>query len=136
MNQSKREVSTNIRLDDIDIKSPSLDLYADIAEEKAKVVASARGEFNKSTQLRRFYDEVLMWEQKSRRCSADEFNNFLPLIRMLKAKVAYAKGRNLVDENFFSLFSHCLSQVNDKDSLRSFKLFFEAFMGFYKVHGK
>ena len=67
----------------------------------------------------------------------------LPFIRMMNAKVAYAKGRNqkedkrdrtgLVDKNFVDLFSPCIKQVNSYKTLRNFKLFFEAFMGFYKV---
>lgn len=54
---------------------------------------------------------------------------------MLNAKAAYAKGRNHVTENFVRLISHCLNQVDDIETLRNFKLFFEAFLGFYKLHG-
>lgn len=76
-----------------------------------------------------------MWEQRTLRMSPEEFKEHLPLIRMLNAKVAYAKGRKLVDENFFTLMRHCLGQVEDYPSLRQCKLFLEAFMGFFKVYG-
>jgi CRISPR-associated protein Csm2 len=51
---------------------------------------------------------------------------------MLNAKAAYAKGRNLVDENFVSLLAHTLKEVEDAKTLTICKLFWEAFTGFYK----
>ena len=58
-----------------------------------------------------------------------------PFIKMMKAKVAHAKGRGHVDDNFEKLFSHLISQITDVDSLKHAKLFMEAFMGFYKALG-
>jgi CRISPR-associated protein Csm2 len=54
---------------------------------------------------------------------------------MLKAKVAYAKGRDKVDENFEKLLRHVVDEIKDADTLKRAKLFMEAFMAFYKVHG-
>ncbi|PWQ97650.1 type III-A CRISPR-associated protein Csm2 [Leucothrix pacifica] len=108
------------------------ELFDSIAERCAKSVAAAKSKHNKPTQLRRFYDEVVMWENKVN-TYPDKFSEYLPFIRMLNAKVAYAKGRDLVDDNYVTLLSHCLSQVNTAQDMRVFKLFIEAFMGFYKV---
>lgn len=110
------------------------ELFDTIAERCAKSVAgdNPRSQTNKPTQLRRFYDEVVMWENKVN-TYPDKFDQYLPFIRMLNAKVAYAKGRKLVDDNYVTLLSHCLSQVNTAQDMRVFKLFIEAFMGFYKV---
>jgi CRISPR-associated protein Csm2 len=112
----------------------SPELFDSIAERCAKAVAgdNPRSNTNKPTQLRRFYDEVVMWENKVT-TYPDKFDEYLPFIRMLNAKVAYAKGRKLVDENYAELLNHCLAQVKTSKDMRVFKLFIEAFMGFYKV---
>lgn len=118
------------------------ELFNGIAQRMAKLVAwsddgKPRQE-NKSTQLRRFYDEIVLWDTRVRQAEANKqatkFQEYLPFIRMLNAKAAYANGRKpkLVDENFVSLLQHTLMKVEDPDSLTTCKLFWEAFMGFYK----
>ena len=101
-----------------------------------RVATSLRGEgrepANKTAQVRQFYDELVMWEEKARQ-NPDRFEEFLPFIRMLNAKAAYAAGRRHVDSNFVDLIGHCVRQVESYETLRNFKLFFEAFLGFYKL---
>ncbi len=111
-------------------------LYDEVANATALCIANSDEirDANKSTQLRKYYDEFCMWEQKIKQ---DESNyvEYLPLIKMINAKVAYANGRKLVDRNFVDLMRHCLSQLTeDKESFKRCKYFFEAFMGFYKMH--
>ena len=109
-------------------------LFDEIADQTAKYIADIDKDKNKSTQLRKYYDELGMWEQKIKQNPAS-YSNYLPLIKMINAKVAYAKGRKLVTEEFVELMRHCLRQVNeDKETFINCKLFFEAFMGFYKVY--
>lgn len=107
------------------------DLFNGIASEAAEAIADTKRELNKPTQLRRFYDEIVMWESKAG-MNQNKFPEFLPFIRMINAKVAYALGRSLVHKNFVDLISHGLKQVETYQDLRHFKLFMEAFMGFYK----
>jgi CRISPR-associated protein Csm2 len=107
------------------------DLFNGVASEVAETIADTKKELNKPTQLRRFYDEIVMWESKAG-INRDKFSEYLPFIRMINAKVAYALGRGLVDKNFVDLIDHCLKQVETYQDLRHFKLFMEAFMGFYK----
>jgi len=111
-------------------------LFDEVANQSAQVI-SGGGNANKSTQLRKFYDEVVMWDQKTRQ-NPEKYTEYLPLVKMLNAKVAYAKGRKLVDDNFVTLMRHCISQLdeNDKQSLYTFKLFLEAVMGFHKMYAK
>ena len=118
------------------------ELFNRIASETAKTIAGNPSKHvNKSTQLRRFYDEIVMWEHKTmllanikdKAKQQDKFNEMLPFIKMLNAKAAYAEGRKLVDKNYVNLISHCLAQVEDQISMKHFKLFMEAFMGFYKL---
>jgi len=91
---------------------------------------------NKSSQLRRFYDELINWEtrisQQPLDQQAEKFAEFLPFIRMLNAKAAYAEGRKLVDGTFVALLQHTLAEVTSAQSLTTCKHFWEAFMGFYK----
>ncbi len=124
-------------LNAIQLIEPSADLYDTVAENTAKKLANHEGQLNKSTQIRRFYDELIMWQQKIRN-NTDAYDQFLPMIRMLNAKAAYALGRKLVDQNFVDLLKHCLVQLKPGQPavFDNFCLFMEAFMGFYKMHNK
>ena len=128
-----------ISVADVQLKNIPATLFSDIAENKARTVHEAgEGKKNKSTQLRRFYDELVMWYERVQfeRTPAErsaKYEEVAPFIQMLVAKAAYAKGRDHVDECFETLFAHLIRQISDADSLRHAKLFMEAFMGFYKA---
>lgn len=108
----------------------SADLFNSIAKRAAETIAGNRNA-NKPSQIRKFYDELSLWDTKTNLEPA-RFSDYLPFILMLNAKAAYAKGRRLVDANFVKLIEDCLRQVKDSEKLRLCKLFFEAFLGFYK----
>lgn len=114
------------------------DLYADQAKRAAEVCNTGNKTGpNASSQLRRFYDELVMWHDKvfAKQTSQernDAFREFLPYIQMLRAKAAYSKGRNLVNETFFHLFDDLIAQVQTPETLKRARLFFEAFLGFKK----
>ncbi|MBF0145416.1 MAG: type III-A CRISPR-associated protein Csm2 [Magnetococcales bacterium] len=106
------------------------DLFDGVAKDVAKSLNNKNT--NKPTQLRRFYDEICLWAEKVA-VEEGRFEEYIPFIRMMNAKAAYAKGRNnLVDDGFVKLMNHCLGQVKDAKSMGRFKLFMEAVMGFYK----
>jgi CRISPR-associated protein Csm2 len=107
------------------------ELFNSIAKDVAIEVASGGDRINKSTQLRKFYDEIVLWDNKVL-MHPEKFDEYLPFIRMLNAKVAYAEGRKLVDFRFVNLVNNGLKQVICPITLHTFKLFMEAFMGFYK----
>jgi len=124
--------------------SISADLYADIAEKMANTIADS-GDDNedKKTQLRRFYGELYLWNEKVNARNPNQkedpqslYNKFAPLIKMLRAKVAYAKGRRHVSGNFVTLFDTVINQINGPATLKQAKLFMEAFMGFYTATPK
>jgi CRISPR-associated protein Csm2 len=115
----------------INLKQIDAELFNSTAKHEAQKVAKGGDRVNKPTQLRRFYDEVVMWENKST-LHPEKFVEYLPFIRMINAKAAYAQGRKLVDDNFVGMMNDCLKQVESTETLRIFKLFMEAFMGFYK----
>ncbi len=101
------------------------------AEQIADVLSKAGRDTNSYTQLRRFYDEVNDFYEEIKTDS--DFEDRLPLILMLNSKVAYAKGRNKVDDNFVSFIKAGLAQVKNKEDFRVFKLLFEAVMGFLRA---
>jgi len=108
------------------------ELFNEIANKTAKTISNTQSRnANKSTQIRKFYDELCMWEERVR-LSPDKFAEHLPFIKMMNAKAAYANGRDLVDNNFNNLIEHCVKQVNTPQDLKTFKTFFEAFLGFLK----
>lgn len=109
-------------------------LFSDIAEEAAKSLGAGSRYKNKPTQLRRFYDELVMLQEKVG-SDTSRFEQQLPFIQMLKAKVAYARGRDKVDENFELLMRKVVDEATDPQRLKQAKLFMEAFMAFYKVYG-
>lgn len=113
-------------------------LFSNTAEKLAKELAedcrASKSRENKRTQIRKFYDEVvrLNMEAKAR---PQEWDSILPLVHMLPAKVAYAKGRRLVSDNFLNFIRSSIKQISGKKDLELFANFFEAFIGFYRMHG-
>ncbi len=124
-------LSENLDTGKINLSKIDADLFSKVAKQTADTIGSGRNT-NKPSQLRKFYDEIVMWDTK---CEGKpkEFSQYLPFIRMINAKVAYARGRKLVDDNYVKLIEHCLLQVIDQKTMRNFKIFMEAFMGFYKA---
>ena len=116
--------------DAINLKKLSDNIFSDIAEAAAKHISSPNQ--NKASQIRKFYDELAMWDEKIHRNKA-EYDKSAPFIHMLKAKVAYAKGRGHVDANFVAIFNRLIDQISDPQTLRHAKLFFEAMLGFRKA---
>ena len=110
---------------------PDAELFNEDAERFASVFSQARN-MNKSTQIRRFYDELVGWQE---RIGDDEakFKELEAFIKMLNAKVAYAKGRSLVDEQFASWFRDCIKSTTSAIALKHFRLHFEAVLGYLKA---
>lgn len=115
---------------DINLRSPGKDTFDGQARSAAQAVAQNK-KCNRPTQLRRFYDELIHWEQT---CRDDEsVRQSLPMIRMLRAKVVYSCARGHVDETYQDLLGHLLDRIEDRKTLRNARLFMEAFTGFYKA---
>ena len=113
----------------------SAEIFSDIAQCAAKHIKTNKN-VNKTTQLRKFYDELAMWNdrvQLVRENKQGKFQELMPFIKMLKAKVAYAEGRKHVDKSFSDVFNRCIDQINNVETLRDAKLFMEAVMGFCKL---
>ncbi len=112
-------------------------LFSQKAEEMAKDLAEEnrrQNKLNKRTQLRKFYDEVLRLDDLAQG-KGMVWDAVIPQIHMLVAKTAYANGRELVSNAFLQFMKDSVAQVESPEDLRVFANFFEAFMGFYRLHG-
>ena len=112
-----------------------LELFNKTAKQWAESIGVGRGGVQ-NTQIRKFYDKVLELYEKPQ-TNEEDFSEILPFVKMLNSKVAYASSRNsgggkLVNQKFIQMMNSCINQVNSKDDLRVFKLFFEAVIGFHK----
>ncbi|MCT7597230.1 type III-A CRISPR-associated protein Csm2 [Aliarcobacter butzleri] len=97
-------------------------------DETAKEV-SLKISKTKSTQIRNFYDYVLDLNQQSK---VKPFSEVLPFVKMLNSKVAYSRSRGHSTDEFVLMMQNCIKQVDSKEKLEIFKLFFEAVIGFSK----
>jgi CRISPR-associated protein Csm2 len=113
------------------------ELFSVLADKTAEEISEDgkrdRKEKNKSTQIRRFFDEVIRLNAQAQSDDAD-WNMILPHVHMLVAKTAYAQGRDLVTQSFVDLIKSGISQIKEKEDLQVFANFLESFMGFYKVY--
>ena len=109
------------------------DLFWEQAKLQAQECRSSRTT-NKSTQIRRFYDELVLWYEQVKTAPDPKakFREIEPYLQMLRAKAAYAQARGLIDESFCKLVNALLDGIKDPASLENGKLFFEAFLGFRK----
>jgi CRISPR-associated protein Csm2 len=113
------------------------ELFNKTADSWAEKIGNGKGGVQ-NTQMRKFYDQVLNLQQKAKHMSDEEFKNeLLPFVKMLNSKVAYASTRSssggkIVNKNFVDMMNICVNQVKSKKDLNTFKLFFEAVIGFHK----
>ena len=83
----------------------------------------------KSSQLRKFYMEVKALEDRVK--AEEKFDRIKPLIKMLKVKVNYQRGRGLVPPKFVEFITKCVDNVNDREDFKDFVMHFEAVVGYY-----
>lgn len=112
-----------------------VELLNETAKKMAIDIGAGRGGVQ-NTQIRKFFDQVLDLNNKAKH--SDDFNGeILPFVKMLNSKVAYASSRksaggNIVNKAFVEMMNQCIGQVDTKEKLKVFKLFFEAVIGFHK----
>lgn len=105
----------------------------DMAKEMQRDYSASRDRINRRTQIRKFYDEILRLDNIAQ-TRPNSWNTVEPQLHLVIAKAAYAKGRDLVSDNFLNFIRESVFQVTKPDDLRIFATFFEALMGFYKLY--
>ena len=129
-------------LERMNLAQPHADMFDTHAQAVASELADAGGKgSNRSSQIRRFYDELLRFEQSLRGRSQADFDKALPFIRMINARAAYAsqrksEGGTLVSEEFTQFLRALLAQVTDHQTLRHACMMFEAVIGFSAKEAK
>jgi CRISPR-associated protein Csm2 len=123
----------------VNLENPTVDMFDTVAEGLAKIFETQKQkqDQNKPAQIRRFYDEVLRYAVKHQgsgdpKRDAELFARDLPFVRMICARVAYAKERGHVDDNFFRFVREGISKVKTSNDLQMFKTLFEAVIAFSK----
>ncbi len=91
-------------------------------------------ERNRASQIRKFYDEIMRLNTMSKTRQA-QWDAILPMVHMVTAKAAYAEGRKLTTKDFTDFIRESVDQVQEEKDLDVFANLFEAFMGYYKLHG-
>lgn len=86
----------------------------------------------KSSQLRKFYADVKnlerIWNYQGH--SDEAFLGILPQVKILRAKAAYAKGREVVPPAFVEWVDKHVGAVSTTKDFEAFLLHFEAVVGF------
>lgn len=114
-----------------------VELFNKTADSWAGKIGNGKGGVQ-NTQMRKFYDQVLNLQQKAKQINEKDFqSDLLPFVKMLNSKVAYASTRSsgggkIVNSEFVNMMSSCINQVGNEKDLNTFKLFFEAVIGFHK----
>ena len=114
------------------------ELFNKTADRWAEKIGNDKKYGVQNTQMRKFYDQVLSLQQKAKQMSDEDFqSDLLPFVKMLNSKVAYASTRNsgggkIINKAFVDMMGSCINQVSNKKDLNTFKLFFEAVIGFHK----
>ena len=136
-NQYSQQKNNQVEIPQFDFNHPTPELFSQTAEDWAKkCYVNANSNTNAGTQIRRFYDELILWNEK---CTTQQiFQENLPYICMMKSKVAYANGRKLVDDNYKALIDGIINavQAGNHKTLKNAKLFLEAFTGYFKFYEK
>ncbi|HJK07001.1 MAG TPA: type III-A CRISPR-associated protein Csm2 [Methanocorpusculum sp.] len=112
--------------------------YEEIAKQDgiAEKLARQRGAL-KVTQLRKFFDQVKKIELNL--SDKDWTDAVTRDFFMLRPQLAYAKGRDLISQEFFEQMSFCLDKVNASvnkpEAYRRFSSLVEATVAYRKYHG-
>ena len=112
--------------------------YEEIAKQNgiAERLAKQKGALN-VTQLRKFFDQVKKIELNL--SDKDWTDAVTRDFFMLRPQLAYAKGRDLISQEFFEQMSFCLDKVNASvnkpEAYRRFSSLVEATVAYRKYHG-
>ncbi len=148
MEQSRLQsaVGAGYRYYEADGKSVNPELFSTIADTVGKELTrpgsklKGRGDIQISpTQLRRFFDDVKAIQRYLGQFHGmDEreaaFRKKLPEIKMLKAKAAYARGRDTVTQGFLDFVDKNVNMIKEIKDFDVFCKFFEAVYGYFYFH--
>lgn len=119
---------------DEQLESPKQELFGVCAEGFAKMTDREGGQRkNKSTQIRRFFEEIVLWDERCAGKTEEEFKSVLPFIQLLRSKVHYSKGRDLISQGLMDVLSHLFLKINSLKTLTHARRFMEASIGYRRA---
>lgn len=110
---------------------PKPELFSELAQKWANSVSSIRGRVNKSSQLRRYYDEILNIYNNFKQDRAN-FELVKAKLHRIIAFIYYSHGRNLITQEVINLFEGLIRDVETPEDFEVVFNFLEAFMAYYK----
>ena len=124
--------TSNVFFEDLTERILKANLLSDTSEKEIQTIKNSRDNREKpptSTQIRKFYNDILNIKQKIE-MSPEKFKKQLPYIKMLKAKVEYSYSRRHVNKEFVNFIGKYIDEINDIDDFLAFCDFFEAVIAF------
>lgn len=105
-------------------------INANLINEQAKELAE---EFSKqklaNTQLRNFYGECLAYKDM-------EYEDLKIRLILLKAKLAYTKGRSAITQSFYEFMENRINCIKSKKDFEFFLMHFMTIIGYFKYFTK
>jgi len=85
-----------------------------------------------TTQYRKFYEKILELNEKANALNDEKAFKIkiLPFVKMLNSKVEYSKERKVCGEDFVTLMSTSIKEINSAHELKNFKYLLEAIIGY------
>jgi CRISPR-associated protein Csm2 len=126
----KNEINQLAMFKDLDVKKFTIENgYADILAKTVKI---------KTTQLRRFFNEIKQIEK--RLSGGASWSDIETDFYLLRPRLAYAKGRELISKDFYELVKTALIKVDvgkdhdKKENFEKFVKFLEAMVAYHKFY--
>lgn len=121
------------------LKDLSIKLIADEDEYADKIAHTLRN--MKTAQLRRFFGAIKLIERTIEEENSEKaWDDVEAEFYLLKPKIAYAKGRKLIPEEFYQVLKVSLNKVNigtNEDKIENFKRFvkfLESIVAYHKFY--
>lgn len=111
----------------------------ELLDTEAELVGKVIGYENRRSQIRGFFDEINAIRAKLEAAKEEtnlKFEDLLPAIKLIKAKVAYkssrkASGGSLVSQRFKNLIFKSIDSIKTKEDFQVFAEFFEAMYAYF-----
>ncbi len=114
---------------DFDVEKVAEDLAKEFVKEKI-TSAQLRKFYNEFKELERKYQTKMLAKTSDTISKDDILNSILPQIKIMKAKVSYAKSRKVVPQVFENWLKKSVDGINSAKEFEAFLLHFEAIVGY------
>lgn len=110
-------------------------LTQDAEEFAKKIVDKSNSTKDTSNQIRRFYDELIKIQTKSKE-DCNNFATYKPAIYILISRASYSYAKGTLSKEFKEFLDKRIRSIGNQKDLDNFILFFEAIIGYMKYYEK